>query len=100
MGAYSPETPIPDDTKVGEEVFPVLAQETEDPTSDSLNNAYVPPSGDTTRDGSEAAPVTPPTATPMGPLLTFAGIAIAALSLGLLTLAWFARRRLSDPLLR
>lgn len=99
--AQGPTTQTPDDTDVQtpSEVAPVAVAETEDPTTGKLNNAYTERSPDAGRDGSEALPAAATTA-PTGPLLIFAGIAIAALSLGLLTLAWLARRRFSDPLLR
>ena len=74
---------------------------THDPATRGLNEAYTGESPRPEDDGSLSA--APPEATPTDTtrdLFVYAGLAVAALSLGLLTLAWLARRYLADPLLR
>lgn len=73
------------------------------PAGDGLNDAYVDQlyaeRGEaqdrvaTTNEPRQAAPTG-------GSLLLYAGLLIAVLATGTLTLAWFARNRYSDPLLR
>ncbi len=76
-----------------------IEQASPDPISDLYNQAYVEPSpdaDDAPRDVlSAAAP-----ANPTRDLLIYGGLMIATLSLALLALAWIARRRFADPLLR
>jgi hypothetical protein len=85
-------TDIPDDVRV-EEASP-------DPASEQLNQAYVQPSPGTGKiaEGNEFAAATP--ADTSRNILLYAGLAIAAISVLLLALAWFARRYFADPLLR
>jgi hypothetical protein len=81
----------------------------EDPTTLRYENAYIEESTAPQDDASQAegldldkgAAVQPAaTADPARNLLIYAGLAVAALSLGLLALAWAARRWFADPLLR
>jgi hypothetical protein len=68
-------------------------------TTTSEPDAAAPPNdGTELRAGGSAQPQA--AVAPGKSLLIYAGLAIAALSLGLLTLAWAARRWFSDPLLR
>lgn len=102
--AYPPTRESPDDTTKesgGTPAEPVAGAETQDPTSEQFNNAYVPPTPVAGGPDGLQSPAQPaPGAASTGALLILAGVAIAAFSFALLTLAWIARRRFSDPLLR
>jgi hypothetical protein len=56
--------------------------------------------GDGDGDGEEMLAITDAAADPTRNLLLYAGLVIAVISLGLLVLAWSARRYFADPLLR
>jgi hypothetical protein len=81
----------------------VASDASENPVTERLNMAYATDApGDTGTAGddfdsfaSEAAATDP-----ARDLLVYIGLVIAALGLGLLALAWFARRYVADPLLR
>ena len=74
------------------------------PAEDGLNEAYVEALRN--QDDGNAADPTGPADTPEaaairgGSPLLYAGLSLAVLAMGALTLAWFARRRYADPLLR
>ena len=74
------------------------------PSEDGLNEAYVEALRN--QDDGNAADPTGPSDTPEaaaisgGSPLLYAGLSLAVLAMGVLTLAWFARRRYADPLLR
>jgi hypothetical protein len=81
------------------------AQPTQDSSTDYLDTAYLeeasPEPALFATDGDDAAAlaqVAPPD--PTRNLLIYAGLAIAVISLGLLVLAWGARRYFADPLVR
>jgi hypothetical protein len=74
------------------------AHETENPVSQDLNNAYAQSPEPGHIGGDNATPVRNPNTT--SDLLIYGGLAIALISAVVLGLAWFARRRFADPLLR
>jgi hypothetical protein len=84
-----------------------LSEASPEPMTDNFDQAYVAPSPVSVAAAPPDDAAAPPNdanlsvqADPSRNLLTYAGLAIAAFSLALLSLAWFARRHFADPLLR
>ena len=76
-----------------------MAAASQDPTTSRFDSAYVQPSPAPVAGVGAAPPFVTP-ADPTRDLLIYAGLAIATLSLGVLALAWAARRYFTDPLVR
>jgi hypothetical protein len=80
---------------------PRTALATVEPLSQNINDVYLPQeSPDSVENNSRDETVAAAPTNPTRDLLLYGGLAIAALSLGLLSLAWIARRYFADPLLR
>jgi hypothetical protein len=104
MGPVVVELTSPAPGAKGDEPGSALAAATENPATRDLNEAYTQPSPATAAAGGQGGPIAELAQSiqsdPTRDVLLFGGLAIAALSVALLALAWFARRYFADPLLR